>query len=465
MKWISTVVVVVGCVLLLQVGCQEQIKAASGELSAEQPAARRDITKDFFVELPRKVRPIPEPLAKGQKPGFRIRGIKGWCWTQEQYLTEIPILAKYKMNFLMNCYGSMFSPGPPTAAFFGMPLVNQWWRPIPEPKKQAYEKVIRECQKYGIQFCFSLHPQLNSPRPLDLTSSKDFEDFWQHFAWAQNLGVKWFSVCIDDVRGIPIDGVEHSRFLNKILKRLHTKDPQAQLIFGPTWYWGDGTSPKYRPYLEALARELHPDVYVFWTGSSVVPPHITCRCAESYKSIVKHRIIIWDNYPVNDNHPTMHLGPVTGREPGLCDIVDGYISNPLCTQNQINRIPLLTCADYAYNPKAYDPARSIGQAIAHLADTDQQRAVLKDLVEAYPGMLIYESKAKCSTKLNPVRERFDQLTAMPHSRFVVGSYIHYLEKLSARLSRSFPGQFEPAKKTLADDITWMKRSLAAEYKQ
>ena len=32
-------------------------------------------------------------------------------------------------------------------------------------------------------------------------------------------------------------------------------------------------------------------------------------------------------------------------------------------QNEINRIPLATCADYAYNPRAYDPSRSVGQAI------------------------------------------------------------------------------------------------------
>ncbi len=67
-------------------------------------------TAALHVELPKEVRPLPEPLPSGQtKPGFAIRGTKGWNWTSEQYLAEIPVLARYKMNFLMNCYTSMFS--------------------------------------------------------------------------------------------------------------------------------------------------------------------------------------------------------------------------------------------------------------------------------------------------------------------------------------------------------------------
>jgi hypothetical protein len=420
---------------------------AAEEYTPTVPGA--NITKDFFVTLPEQIRPMPEPLPKGQsEPGFKILGIKGWFWKPEQYLTEIPTLAKYKMNFLMNCYGSMYTNGK-----------NQWWLPIPEPKKRGYEKVIRACQQHGIQFCFSFHPQLHSPRPLDPTSDEDFEKYWQHFAWAQGLGVKWFNIPLDDVTGVRIDGAEHASFVNKLFQRLRADDPQAQLIFCPTRYWGDGTAN--RPYLEPLARQLHKDIYIFWTGDSGVTQRITRSCAESYKSIINHRLIIWDNYPVNDNNPTMHLGPVTGRDPDLCEIADGYMSNPMCTQNQINRIPLLTCADYAYNPKAYDPARSIGQAIAHLANTNEQRIVLKDLVEAYPGMLLFGA----DPRLNPVRKQFNRLASTPHSRFIVEIYIRYLEKLSERLDRAFPGQFGPAKKTFTDDITWMKQEFDTKYKK
>jgi hyaluronoglucosaminidase len=133
----------------------------------------------------------------------------------------------------------------------------------------------------------------------------------------------------------------------------------------------------------------------------------------AYQKIVNHRLIIWDNYPVNDRNPTLHLGPVTGRDPYLCEVASGYMSNPLCPQNEINRIPLFTCADYAYDSAAYDPLSSIGRAIQSLASAASRQQALKHLVELYPGMLLY---GDTRTGFNPVLERFQALLKSPDGR-------------------------------------------------
>ncbi len=411
----------------------------------------------LHVQLPGQVRPFPEPLRDGHsQPGFQFRGTKGWNWTPEQYLAEIPHLARLKMNFLMNCYLSMFSSGP------GEPFKNEWWKPMSPTRQAAYAKVIEACRAHQIIFCFAVHPQLGSPRPVDFSSPQDLEDFYQHYAWAQRQGVHWFSVSLDDVswdRGGPAGGgAAHARFVNAIFNRLRARDPEAQMIFCPGPYWGDGTEPQARPYLETLGHDLHPDVYVFWTGDSVVTPRITRVAAESYRGLVKHRLFLWDNYPVNDGNATLHLGPLTGRDPDLCEVMAGYMSNPLCPQNEINRLPLATCADYAFNPWAYDPARSIGQAILHLAATDGQRHVLKDLVEAYPGFLVTGG----GTGANPVRNRFTSLLADPDASRDARAFLERLQDLSRRLAREFPTQFDAAKQTIAGDIQWMRQQLATK---
>lgn len=414
----------------------------------------------LHIDLPRKARPFPEPLPAGQtEPGFKFRGTKGWYWTPEQYLAEVPVLAKFKMNFLMNCYSSMFSSA------LGEPWKNEWWKPLPESKKAAYAKVFRACRDTGITYCFAVHPQLSSPRPLDPASAEDIDQFYQHYGWAQSEGVKWFSVSLDDVswgqKGAGFGGAQHAKLVNAVFARLRAKDPEAQLIFCPTPYWGDGSPPDDYAYLEALGRDLHPDVYVFWTGDAVVTPRITRRAAAAYKSIVKHRLFLWDNYPVNDSAPTLHLGPVIGRDADLCEVVDGYMSNPLCPQNQINRIPLLTCADYAYNPKAYDPQRSIAQAILHLAETTPQRQALKDLVEAYPGMLRFGG----GTGLNPVRQHFTALLSSESKPSEAQAYVRRMEDLASRLETAFPLQYADAKKTLRDNIAGMNQELAKKLGQ
>ena len=396
------------------------------------------------VELPKVRKPLPTPLPEGGKPGFKLRGTKGWNWSPEQYLEEVPVLARYKMNLLMNCYTSLFTGRQPAH------WKNEWWLPLPDAQKEGYAKVIRACREQGVNFCFAVHPQFCSPRPMNPSSAEDFEKLWQHYEWAQSQGVKWFCLPLDDVAA----KTDQFVCVNNLFARLRAKAPECQLIFCPSEYWGTGGSA----YLATLAKELHPDIYCFWTGPQVVSRYITREQAVSYKNSVKHRLIIWDNYPVNDGAPTLHLGPLTGRDPDLGEVCDGYMANPLCPQNQINRIPLLTEADYAYNPRAYDPLRSIGQAIAHLADTEEQRQVLKDLVETYPGMIILGNQ---NTGDNPVRRQFSGMIRDAAARDAAILFAAKYAGLAARFDKAFPGRYPATKRTLRDDLQWMQGQLPA----
>jgi hypothetical protein len=406
------------------------------------------------VVLPKAPGKFPEPLAKGVKePGFKLRGTKGWGWTAEQYLAEIPFLARFQMNFLMNCYLSMFSDPEK--------LVNRWWEPVPDSKKRTYEKVVARCRERGITFCFAIHPQLFSERPLRYDSEEDFESLWRHFAWMQGLGVGWFSLSYDD---IPVEGMDkeklgeaQARLVNRVLARLRKRNPEARVIFCPVYYWGDGTSGDAAAYLGAVARHLDPDVFVFWTGDGIVTREVTVRAARSYRAAVGHRIVIWDNYPVNDRSGALHLGPVTGREPKLAEVAYGYMSNPHSPQNEINRVPLATCADFAYNPWGYDPARSIGQAIVRLAEGPARRSALKDLVELYPGNL---ACGVPRTDYNCVLEEFNRLLGGPNARTEALAYIARLEEVARRLDSEFPASFADGRKTLRDDIARLRSRLA-----
>ena len=438
-----------------RVGMYPWFQVAQCFIAVESFAPTQDITKDFWITLPTAMREFPEPLPAGQKPGFRFRGTKGWMWKPEQYLAEIPVMAKYKMNFLMNCYGSMtdIEHYP-----WGHPEVNRWWEDLPASKRAAYEEIVRTCRQNGIEFCFSMNPNLCSKRPLNYSSDKDIDDLWKHYQWMQGLGVKWFNISLDDIsQGIDAKG--QARVVNEIFRRLKVKDPKAQFLFTPTFYWGDGTDSAAKAYLEILAKGLDKDVFLFWTGDSVVG-NITRKAADAYRGISKHRLFLWDNYPVNDAHPTMNLGPVINRDSDLCEVIDGYMSNPLCQQNEANRIPMLTCADYAYNPAAYDPMRSIGQAILHLEEKPEARELLKELVERYPGFIII---GRPITGLNPVRERLAQLMAMPHSRYVAEAFIRDLESLLARMESTFPDRYQPEKQTLRNDAVFMQKTLKGRY--
>jgi len=300
-----------------------------------------------------------------------------------------------------------------------------------------------------------MNPNLTSERIFDYSDPKDFDSLWPHYAWMQGLGVKWFNISLDDItKGI--DAAGQAKMVNAMMKKLREADPEAQLIFCATHYWGTGEND---PYLDTLAKDLHPDVYIFWTGDSVVGP-ISLEGAKAYRKAVNHRLFLWDNYPVNDATPTLHLGPVTHRDPNLCEVIDGYMGNPMHTQNEINRIPLLTCADYAYNPWAYDPARSIGQAILHVADTPSQQETLRDLVDLYPGFVLCQ---QANTGWNPVRVRFTEILRQTHPKTLAQAYLQYVESVSVRMAKEFPTRFTATQKTLRDDLDLMMKQYMERY--
>lgn len=401
------------------------------------------------INLPATIRPFPEPLPLGAAPGFKIRGTKGWAWTPAQYRAEIPFLARCKMNFLMNCYLSMFDI---EHYAWSAPGANRWWEPLPPAKKAAYEQVVRAAQAQGLQFCFSMNPNLFSARTVNDAQLENGNLLYQHYAWMQSLGVKWFNLSLDDATN-GVDAPTQAQVCNELFRRLRQRDPAAQMIFCPTYYWGDGSRPGQTPYLQTLAGALDPEIYVFWTGDAVVGP-VTRRAAERFRALVGHRVMLWDNYPVNDGHPTLHLGPVTGRDPDLCAVLDGYVSNPMRTQNELNRLPLATCADYAYNPTAYNPERSIAQALALVAATTPQREMLRDLVRAYPCMLAGPG-APHKTAFNPVRDRAQHL-AKDHDG---PAWLAELQHLAERFKAQFPGHYGPEKATLDADIQFVQSRL------
>jgi hyaluronoglucosaminidase len=305
-----------------------------------------------------------------------------------------------------------------------------------------------------------MNPNLTARRFADPDRPQDLKALWQHYHWMQTLGVRWFNLSLDDI-GDGTEAATQARLVNEIFRRLRAADPEAQMIFCPTYYWGDGTPREAEAYLKVLAASLHSDLYVFWTGDEVITPRITRRAAESYRRLVAHRLFLWDNYPVNDNHPTLHLGPLRGRDADLCEVIDGYLSNSMSPQDEINRLPMFTCADYAWNPWGYDPARSSGQAIVHLAQTAPQRAALKDLVEAYPGMLLFAQP----TLFNPVRARLAWYAEQEDGRSRVAAYLRETEALARRFRAAFPRQFSDAKQTLDDDLTWLNAEFRKEEPQ
>lgn len=406
-----------------------------------------DIFRHLSINLPETKEAMKSPDSANE--GFTLRGTKGWAWTPEQTITEIPYLKQYNMNFFMNCYLSMFD----------YPNDNQWWKPLDASFKKKYEEIVRLCKKNDIEFCFAMNPNLYTSRHIDYSSKKDMDDLWQHYEWMAKLGVNWFSICLDDIT-TGLDAGVQAKFVNSFYQRLKKINPHAQLIFCPTIYSSSYNSHGVNDnekYLRTIAGELHPEIYCFWTGDGIVGAVSTAK-AKEFKEIIGHRLIIWDNYPVNDAYQAMHMGPLVLRDKDLHELCDGYIANAMYTQSEFNRIPTYTCADYALNPAEYDPLKSIGQAILHQTDNREQAETLRDVVEIYYGFLLHTDHFR--TNLNTARFSFQELMRMKQGNVPAKLFKENLQDIYNRLGEQFPGRYKAERATMLTDIKWMEERLA-----
>ncbi|MBO5858828.1 MAG: beta-N-acetylglucosaminidase domain-containing protein [Clostridia bacterium] len=136
-------------------------------------------------------------------------------------------------------------------------------------------------------------------------------------------------------------------------------DPAVSLTVCPTQYFGNESDY----YISKFGSGIPVDVNLFWTGAEICSRVQTVREADELLRATKHRPLYWDNYPVNDAEmfQEMHLGALIGRDAELYSHCEGIISNVM-EYAECSKIPLMTVADFLWNPKAYDPDKSLANA-------------------------------------------------------------------------------------------------------
>jgi hyaluronoglucosaminidase len=248
---------------------------------------------------------------------------------------------------------------------------EQWTKPYPAKQWHALQRLIRHAQKYGIDFVYGFHPgkglcfSAEQPVRTLLAKAQRFYD----------AGVRLFAVQFDDIPSRLEHKTDQKTFKNSLaraqgtwLAKLLSRQPASwknvEWWICPSYYTPDPLLAQifgaFEPYfLETLAESLPPSVACFWTGPSVVSATLTLSHVREIAKRVRHRLVIWDNYPVNDLSMSdeLHIGPLRGRDPLLPQAVHGYLNNPLL-QWELGLIPLACCFNYAASPASYNPESS-----------------------------------------------------------------------------------------------------------
>jgi len=255
----------------------------------------------------------------------------------------------------------------------------RWREPYPEEAMQEFAHTVQVAKQSGVRFVYALSCGLS----IRYSSDEDFECIQNKFLAFHSMGVRDFSLFLDDIshefqheqdrRVFSSYAQAHAAICNRALEWLLSVDSECTLSMCPTDYCGEAP---FSAYLHELGASLDPRIDVFYTGPQVCSTRITAGHALQFAEAARRLPIIWDNYPVNDSsmRPEMHLGPIKGRSGDLYKGCKGIAVNPM-NQAEASKIALVTFADYFARPADYNPDESWDSAIRRVAGESSAKHV------------------------------------------------------------------------------------------
>ncbi len=307
---------------------------------------------------------IIEDFPLFERRGY-IEGFYGPTWRQEKRISVMHLMAKYGMN-----------------CFYYAPKDDEyhrakWREAYPEKELDELKVLFDTAKENELDVCWCVGPGLT----YKYTSETDFNDLLDKYKNVYSIGVRNFGLLLDDIPNnfqYEEDAAEfesvvaaHVSLINKVFTSLKEFDGSITLTVCPTQYFGEADDN----YIRNLGRELPEEVKIFWTGREICSTFLTCREADDFLLSTSHKPLYWDNYPVNDTEmfQEMHMGAVKGRDKELYLHSEGLISNVM-EYAECSKIPLMTIADYLWNPLAYDSDKSLDNA---------QREILEEKADVF----------------------------------------------------------------------------------
>ncbi|WBB59299.1 beta-N-acetylglucosaminidase domain-containing protein [Streptomyces sp. WMMC500] len=301
-------------------------------------------------------------------PGTAVRGVAenhyGRPWSHEQRLAQLDFMGRTKLNRYL------YAPGDDRYR------QADWREAYPAGQRARFRELAERARANHVTLAWAVAPGQN----FCFSSGRDRKDLIAKADAMWALGVRAFQLQFQDVSysewacgedadeygtGPEAAARAQAETANALAAHLSRRHPDAApLSLLPTEYYQDGATD----YRSALAGELDERVEVAWSGVGAVPREITggqLRAAQA--AFGGHPLVTQDNYPVNDYaRDRIFLGPYDGRDPAVAAGSAGVLASGM-EQPAASRVPLFTVADYAWNPRAYDPDAAWRAAVRDLA--------------------------------------------------------------------------------------------------
>lgn len=242
---------------------------------------------------------------------------------------------------------------------------EKWYEKYPEEEFSKLKELFSFAKEKQLDVFWCVGPGLS----YHYSDDGDYSLLLEKLKSVYFAGVTGFGLLLDDIPrefqydddaeryDSPVDA--HIELINRLYRDLKSFDSALSLTVCPTQYSGDENGY----YISKFGRGIPSDVSLFWTGEEICSRVLTCRESDELLRSTSHKPLFWDNYPVNDAEmfQEMHLDGIEGRDRELFRHCEGLISNVM-EYAECSKIPLLTIADYLWNPLSYDKEKSLAHA-------------------------------------------------------------------------------------------------------
>ena len=209
-------------------------------------------------------------------------------------------------------------------------LRGEWQQLWPEPLFRQLQSLSASYRGQGLQFGVGL-----SPMELYRNyGAAEQEQLRRKLDYLDGLEAPLLAILFDDMPG-DLDSLAARQA--EIVHDVYRWCPDQRILVCPTYYSFDPALQKYfgpmpDNYWADLGAALPIEVDVFWTGNEVCSASVTLADVEAIERQLGRRVILWDNYPVNDGEARskhLYLKPLYDREVALREQLGGHLCNPM----------------------------------------------------------------------------------------------------------------------------------------
>ncbi|WP_341755735.1 beta-N-acetylglucosaminidase domain-containing protein [Candidatus Tisiphia endosymbiont of Ptychoptera albimana] len=170
----------------------------------------------------------------------------------------------------------------------------------------------------------------------------------------------------------------------KIAEYIATISTAKSFISVPTYYSNDqilqrALGPTPPTYLSDFSK-IDQKFSIFWTGEHIISSGYAEDELNAISNIFKRKVILWDNYPVNDTVyliDYLRIFALTARPAKLSSWVSGIAFNPML-QAYMSMIPMATAKSLFSSPE-YNPRQAYLQVLNELCGAKLAQAIDQNL--------------------------------------------------------------------------------------